>query len=120
MILTSNLGAQHLLSTQDNMSPTAKDAVRNRVMAEVNKFFRPEFLNRLDEIVFFHKLGFGELADIVVQCLADVNRRLADRNITVTTTKAAADYILEQGYDPDFGARPLKRWVEKSIVTDIN
>lgn len=89
-------------------------------MAEVRQFFRPEFLNRLDDIVLFSKLGFSELHDIVDSALADVNARLKERRIAVLATPAAKDFVLEQGYDPDYGARPLKRWIEKNIVTEIS
>ena len=119
IIMTSNLGSQHLLSMGTN-SPTIPEMTRNKVMTEVRSFFRPEFLNRLDDIVLFRRLGFGELHEIVDATIADINVRLKDRAITVAATPEAKDFILEQGYDPDYGARPLKRWVERNVVTDLS
>lgn len=118
IIMTSNLGSEHLLNCPT--SPSAFEAVRTRVMAAVRQFFRPEFLNRLDDIILFRSLGFAELHSIVDATLEDLTNRLKEKAIKVTATEDATNYILEQGYDPDYGARPLKRWVEKNIVTELS
>jgi ATP-dependent Clp protease ATP-binding subunit ClpB len=118
VIMTSNLGSQHLLNAPT--SPTLMEATRAKVLGEVRKFFRPEFLNRLDDVVLFKSLGFTELHAIVDSSLADVNARLVDKRIQVTANDAAKSYILEQAYDPDYGARPIKRWIERHLVTEIS
>ena len=118
VILTSNLGLEHLLNNA--LTPTAFELAKEKVMADVRKFFRPEFINRLDDIVMFKRLGFGELHDIVDLIVADVNGRLAERQIAVTVTNEAKSFILENGYDAEYGARPLKRWVEKHLVTELS
>lgn len=120
VILTSNVGAHHLLHGLENSSPGTWENIRNKVMNEVRQNFRPEFLNRLDDIIMYKKLGFGELGQIVGQCFADLNDRLKEKSINVTPTEGASAYILEKGYDPDYGARPLKRWVEKEITTELS
>lgn len=118
VILTSNLGSQHLLNAPK--SPSLLETTRAKVMDEVRKFFRPEFLNRLDDVVLFRSLGFGELHSIVDSTFEDLNKRLEEKNITISATPAAKDYVLEQSYDPDYGARPIKRWVERNVVTEIS
>ena len=118
VILTSNLGGEHLLHSGD--TPKSWEATRERVMGVVKKFFRPEFLNRLDDIVLFRRLGFGELHEIIDSILAEVNGRLKEQQITVIASDAAKSFILESGFDPDMGARPLRRWVEKHITTELS
>lgn len=118
VIMTSNLGSQHLLNAPT--SPTLMESVRTKVLEAVRGFFRPEFLNRLDDVVLFRSLGFSELHAIVDTSLADVNARLAEKRIEVVASPAAKDYVLEQAYDPDYGARPIKRWIERHIVTEIS
>eukprot|EP00331_Platyophrya_macrostoma_P004315 CAMPEP_0176424278 /NCGR_PEP_ID=MMETSP0127-20121128/10751_1 /TAXON_ID=938130 /ORGANISM="Platyophrya macrostoma, Strain WH" /LENGTH=866 /DNA_ID=CAMNT_0017805323 /DNA_START=40 /DNA_END=2640 /DNA_ORIENTATION=+ len=118
VILTSNLGSEHLLHAGD--TPKSWEATRDRVMGVVRKFFRPEFLNRLDDIILFRKLGFSELHEIVDVVLEELNRRLKDQNVTVNATDAAKSFILENGYDAEMGARPLRRWVEKFVTTELS
>jgi len=112
IIMTSNIGAQHLLKLGkgDNVN-----VARVGVMAEVNAHFRPEFLNRLDEILLFERLQpehMGTIVDIQMKRMQDW---LSERNITVKLTDAARDWLGEQGYDPSFGARPLKRVIQKNV-----
>jgi ATP-dependent Clp protease ATP-binding subunit ClpB len=118
VIMTSNLGSHHLLNAPT--SPSLMEGTRNKVMVEVRKFFRPEFLNRLDDIVLFRSLGFGELHAIVDSSFADINARIEEKRITLTATPEAKDYVLEQSYDPDYGARPIKRWIERHVTTELS
>jgi ATP-dependent Clp protease ATP-binding subunit ClpB len=118
IILTSNLGSEFLLTMPN--SPTLALSTREKVMNVVRKHFRPEFLNRLDDIVMFKKLDFRELHSIADLMLEDINKRLADKNITVSMTGEAKDYTLEHGYDPEYGARPLRRWLERHLVTELS
>jgi ATP-dependent Clp protease ATP-binding subunit ClpB len=138
IIMTSNLGSQFLLTTdspkpaKDSNPPPRSPGPRQqsntgiqeeaqaKVMAAVMQFFRPEFLNRLDDIVMFNRLGLRELRAIVDLALDDVNKRLAEHEVKVTASEEAKLLILEESYDPDYGARPLKRWVEHHIVTAIS
>ncbi|MCW2780560.1 MAG: clpB 1 [Marmoricola sp.] len=110
LILTSNLGSTYLVD------PTLdEEEKRNAVMAVVRKAFKPEFLNRLDEVVLFDALGKDELAHIVDLQLAAFDQRLAPRRITVTVTDAARAWLTEKGFDPAYGARPLRRLVQTAI-----
>ncbi len=117
IIMTSNLGSRLLLDgvTGD----TIPDSVREGVMAEVRRAFRPEFLNRIDETILFKPLTLGEIAKIVDLLLADLNRRLADRRVTVKLDAKAKEWAAEKGYDPVFGARPLKRFLQRQIETRL-
>jgi len=118
IILTSNLGSGHLLTMP--RTPDGVARTKEKVMDAVKDFFRPEFLNRLDEIVLFKKLDSSELHGIVDQHLADMNVRLAERAICLTMSQAAKDWVLDSGFDAEYGARPLKRFMEQVIVTDIS
>ncbi len=116
IILTSNLGAQDLLEGIDD-NGKIRDEARNRVMDALHHAFRPEFLNRLDEIIMFKPLtkdNIGHIADLI---LNDINHRLADRQLKVTLTEDAKRFIMDHGYDPAFGARPLRRFLQKNVET---
>ncbi|HBO70200.1 MAG TPA: type VI secretion system ATPase TssH, partial [Deltaproteobacteria bacterium] len=110
-ILTSNVGSHWIRE----LYGTGEEAIREKVMEELHREFRPEFLNRIDEIVLFRSLGKGELARIVGIMLRELNARLADRKITVELSDAARERIAELGYDPTFGARPLRRAIAKHL-----
>ena len=110
LIMTSNLGSQFLADQTLN-----QETKRNAVMGVVRNAFKPEFLNRLDEIVVFDALGTEELAKIVEINLGRLNKRLADRRITVEVTQAAKDWLAMTGFDPVYGARPLRRLIQTSI-----
>ena len=105
IIMTSNIGAQHLLNLADGDNV---QAAKVGVMAEVNAHFRPEFLNRIDEILLFERLKPEHMGAIVDIQLARLQGWLLDKNITLKLSKAARKHLGEQGYDPSFGARPLK------------
>ena len=116
IIMTSNLGSAHLLEGIDengDINPACEEAV----MSELRGHFRPEFLNRLDEIIMFKPLTKSNIGNIITLLMADLNKRLADREITVELTDPAKQYIIDHGYDPIYGARPLKRFLQKHVET---
>ena len=116
IIMTSNLGSAHLLEGIDadgNINADCEEAV----MDELRGHFRPEFLNRLDEIIMFKPLTKDNIGNIINLLMADLNKRLADREITVELSDAASHFIVENGYDPIYGARPLKRFLQKHVET---
>ncbi|MEX2562443.1 MAG: ATP-dependent chaperone ClpB [Nitriliruptoraceae bacterium] len=114
VIMTSNLGSTHILDA--DISP---EALRDRVLTDVRGHFRPEFLNRIDELVIFDRLERGQLRDIVDIQLARLRRRLADRDIDLDVTSPAMDRMAELGYDPLYGARPLKRVIRKELEDQL-
>ncbi|KGJ22602.1 ATP-dependent chaperone ClpB [Paracoccus sanguinis] len=116
IILTSNLGAQALSQLPEGAD--SSDA-REQVMAAVRAHFRPEFLNRLDEIIIFHRLSRANMDGIVKIQLAGLERRLADRKITLDVDEAAMTWLADEGYDPVFGARPLKRVIQRSLQNPL-
>ncbi len=117
IIMTSNLGSRHLL--EGVTGDTISESVRESVMMELRKAFRPEFLNRIDETILFKPLTLEEITLIVDLLLADLNKRLADRRVTVTLDAKAKTWAAEKGYDPVFGARPLKRFLQRHIETKL-
>jgi len=120
LIMTSNIGSRHLL---EGMSASAEgsisESVRESVMSELRASFRPEFLNRIDETILFKPLNLDEITRIVDLLLADLNARLADRRVHVELDKNAREWAAEKGYDPVFGARPLKRFLQRQIETRL-
>lgn len=115
--MTSNIGSRYLLEGVEGDS--IPDSVRESVMADLRKSFRPEFLNRIDETILFKPLTLDEITTIVDLLLLDLNKRLADRRITVKLDKKAKQWAAEKGYDPVFGARPLKRFLQREIETKL-
>lgn len=118
IIMTSNLGAEHLLSGL--LGKCSMQVARDRVMQEVRKQFRPELLNRLDEIVVFDPLSHDQLRKVSRLQMKDVASRLAERGIALAVTDAALDHILAESYDPIYGARPIRRWLERKVVTELS
>ncbi|XAR63790.1 hypothetical protein NMG60_11023873 [Bertholletia excelsa] len=118
IIMTSNLGAEYLLSGL--MGKCTMESARQKVMQEVRKHFKPELLNRLDEIVVFDPLSHEQLRKVARLQLKDVASRLAERGIALGVTEAALDVILAESYDPVYGARPIRRWLEKRVVTELS
>jgi ATP-dependent Clp protease ATP-binding subunit ClpB len=118
IILTSNIGSQHLL---DGISAKGEisEAARLSVMRELRGHFRPEFLNRIDDIVLFKPLALEEITKIVDLLLEDVRKRLADREISLEVSQEAREFIGKSGYDPVYGARPLKRYMQRELETKI-
>ena len=117
LIMTSNLGSQHILEAQQQRA--SYEEMRRLVMGELRRHFRPEFLNRVDETVVFHPLTGKHLEHIVEIQLARLRDRLAERRISLVLTRAATANLAERGYDPVYGARPLKRLIQQDIETPI-
>ncbi|KAL3528460.1 hypothetical protein ACH5RR_007782 [Cinchona calisaya] len=118
IIMTSNLGAQYLL--KGLMGKCTMESAREMVMQEVRKHFKPELLNRLDEIVVFDPLSHEQLRKVCRLQMKDVASRLAERGIALGVTESALDFILAESYDPVYGARPIRRWLEKKVVTELS
>ena len=116
LIMTSNIGAQELLDGIKD-DGTISDEAEKAVMEELHAHFRPEFLNRLDEIIMFKPLTKDNIGDIIGLIIADLNKRLADRELTVELTPEAQKFVIDNAYDPMYGARPLKRYVQKYVET---
>lgn len=117
IIMTSNVGSRFL--TEGVAGDEIPESIRESVMAELRQGFRPEFLNRIDDVVLFKPLNLAEITRIVDLLLVDLNKRMADRNITIAFDGAARTWIGERGYDPVYGARPLKRFLQKQIETRL-
>ena len=116
LIMTSNLGAEFLLDgidSEGNISPESEQAVMNQLRGS----FRPEFLNRLDEIIMFKPLSRADIGAIIDLLIADVNKRIQEKEIFLSLTDSAKKYITEQAYEPAYGARPLKRYLQKHVET---
>ena len=117
VIMTSNVGSRYL---QDHLlEEEIPESARESVMADLRDHFRPEFLNRVDDIVLFKPLSLEEITSIVDLLLSSLNRRLEDRKVTIIFTSAAKKWIGEKGYDPTYGARPLKRFLQKQVETQL-
>ena len=116
IIMTSNIGADVLLEGIDE-DGEFKEGVEEAVTGMLHKFFRPEFLNRIDETILFKPLGRKEIAGILDLIVADLNKRLEDREYKVMLTEEAKDKVIAEGYNPNYGARPLKRYVQKTVET---
>lgn len=118
VILTSNIGSEHLMN---GITPDGQiiDETRTRVMQDLRQHFRPEFLNRVDDIVLFKPLEVSEIVKIVGLQLKEVEERLADREITLRVSPEAQEFIAKTGYDPIYGARPLRRYIQREIETKL-
>ena len=116
LIMTSNIGSQYLLDGMDGNGNISQES-QNAVMEDLRAHFRPEFLNRLDETIMFKPLTKDNIYDIIDLLVADVNKRLADREISIFLTEDAKKYVVDGGYDPNYGARPLKRFLQKHVDT---
>jgi ATP-dependent Clp protease ATP-binding subunit ClpB len=117
IIMTSNIGSRYLL--EGVTGDAIPDSVRESVMSDLRKSFRPEFLNRIDETILFKPLTLEEITSIVDLLMADLNKRLADRQLTVKLDAKAKEWVAEKGYDPVFGARPLKRYLQRNLETKL-
>ncbi len=116
LIMTSNIGAQYLLDGINDRGEISEEA-ESLVMNDLRNHFRPEFLNRLDETILFKPLTKDNIGGIIRLILEDLNKRLSDKELTLVLTKEAEDFIVENGYDPVYGARPLKRFMQKYVET---
>jgi ATP-dependent Clp protease ATP-binding subunit ClpB len=119
IIMTSNIGSPHLIENASE-SGEIDEGVRRKVMGELRAHFRPEFLNRVDEIVLFKPLTLADIQKIVELQLNLLRQRLADRHIELELSDAAKEHIARDGYDPVYGARPLKRFLQRAIETPLS
>ena len=117
LIMTSNIGSAHLLDGIDENGNISKDAEK-AVMNELRAGFRPEFLNRLDEIILFKPLTKSNIGEIIHLLMEDLNRRLVDKEVRVELSKEAEAYVVDHGFDPVYGARPMKRYLQKTVETE--
>jgi ATP-dependent Clp protease ATP-binding subunit ClpB len=115
VIMTSNLGSQFIAEHSGDLS----EGVRRQVTEALRQHFRPEFLNRIDDIIFFHALGLEHMKQIVQIQLRGLAKRLEERKIHATLTESAADYLVSEGYDPMYGARPLKRTIQRRLLDPL-
>jgi len=130
IIMTSNAGVELIKRDASlGFAPTRETAqstkqryetMKEKVMAEVKKTFRPEFLNRLDEIIVFHELNEGQLRSIVDLMVKDLEKRLAERKLSIEITEKAKSWLAKEGYDPVFGARPLRRVIERHVENPLS
>jgi ATP-dependent Clp protease ATP-binding subunit ClpB len=119
VIMTSNVGSQRILQFKGSHIGEVYDRMKAAVLDELRKQFRPEFLNRVDEIVVFHALTEADLTKIVEIQLGNLRKRLVERKVSLTLTEAAKHFVVQSGYDPAYGARPLKRAIQKEIETPL-
>jgi len=119
IIMTSNIGSPLLMEGLDSKGEIT-EKTRKAVMTELRRHFRPEFLNRIDEIVLFKPLTLDEIKKIVDLLLGQLRGRLAERRITLNLTDAAREHIAREGYDPVYGARPLKRYLQREVETRLS
>ena len=116
LIMTSNIGSSYLLDGIE-ADGTIKQAAQDEVMDDLRAHFRPEFLNRLDEIIMFKPLTKGDIENIIAIMVANLNKRIADKELSIEVSDEAAAFIVDKGYDPVYGARPLKRFLQKHVET---
>jgi ATP-dependent Clp protease ATP-binding subunit ClpB len=119
IIMTSNIGSDRILEFTGKTDSAAYEAMKEAVLTEMRRHFRPEFLNRIDEIVVFHALTEEQLTKILDIQLQRLRQRLEERHITLELTPASAQHLAREGYDPVYGARPLKRAIQKELETPI-
>jgi ATP-dependent Clp protease ATP-binding subunit ClpC len=125
IIMTSNIGAEHIDRMSnfgfalDHGEAAQYVQAKDKVMEALKQYFRPEFLNRLDELIVFDLLGTETIRSIVDLQMAEVTERLAKKDITLTVTKDVLEYLAKEGYDPKFGARPLRRLIQSKILTPV-
>jgi ATP-dependent Clp protease ATP-binding subunit ClpB len=117
--MTSNIGSEYLMEDGAVAGGEIRPDVRDRVMATMRGYFRPEFLNRLDDIVLFKPLTEAEIERIVELMFNDLRDRVAERQMTLEISAAARHFIAEQGFDPVYGARPLRRFIAREVETRI-
>ncbi|HXK60115.1 MAG TPA: AAA family ATPase, partial [Acidobacteriota bacterium] len=119
IIMTSNIGSEKILAYRGGFDDDAYQRMKETVLEELRRFFRPEFLNRVDETVVFHALSEAHLSEIVEIQLGHLRNRLRDRHIEIELTSEARRHLVRVGYDPAYGARPLKRAIQKLIENKL-
>jgi ATP-dependent Clp protease ATP-binding subunit ClpB len=117
VIMTSNLGSQYI--AESAVTGELGEGVRRQVTEALRQHFRPEFLNRVDEIIFFHALSREHMKQIIDIQVRSLMKRLADRKIRVELTERAKDFLVQEGYDPSYGARPLKRTIQRRVLDPL-
>jgi ATP-dependent Clp protease ATP-binding subunit ClpB len=117
--MTSNIGSERILEFSGKTDSDAYERMKEAVLTEMRHHFRPEFLNRVDEIVVFHSLSEADLKKILYVQLGRLRARLEERHIDLELTEVAATHLAREGYDPVYGARPLKRAIQKELETPI-
>ena len=117
IVMTSNLGAEFLVNQAEGQET---EAVRDEVMGAVRSHFRPEFLNRIDEVIFFHPLGRAEIRQIVDLQIVRLQKQLEEEGYAIDVTQAVKDLLAEEGYDPVYGARPLKRYLQRHLESALS
>ncbi|MBR6590707.1 MAG: AAA family ATPase, partial [Bacteroidaceae bacterium] len=124
IIMTSNLGSAYIQSQFERLTPVNRDALieetKNEVMGMLKKTIRPEFLNRIDETIMFLPLDKEEIEQIVRLQIEGIRRMLSDNGVTLQLTDAAVQFIASTGYDPEFGARPVKRAIQRYLLNDLS
>ena len=126
IIMTSNVGAQELQDQRfagfggGSDEGADYETIRSTMMKELKNAFRPEFLNRVDDIIVFHKLDKAELKEIVTKMVSNLTDRLSEQDINIEVTEAAKEKIAEEGYDPQYGARPLIRAIQKTVEDNLS
>ena len=119
IIMTSNVGSQRILTYQGSFEGEGYEHMKEAVLDEMRRHFRPEFLNRVDETIVFHALDEDHLKEIVTIQLGRLRQRLAERNIKLELTDAAKTHMVRTGYDPSYGARPLKRAIQREVENPL-
>jgi ATP-dependent Clp protease ATP-binding subunit ClpB len=119
VIMTSNLGSHRILDYKGSFAGEPYNRMKEAVLEELRQHFRPEFLNRIDEIIVFHSLSEEHLKQIVEIQLAGLRKRLAERHIEIELSDRARSHLVQSGYDPNYGARPLKRAIQREIETPL-
>jgi len=119
VIMTSNVGSHRILDYQGKFAGENYDRMKQAVLDELRQHFRPEFLNRVDEIVVFHALSMEHLKKIVDIQLERLRKRLEERHISLELTDAAREHLVRVGHDPAYGARPLKRTIQREVETEL-
>ena len=113
--MTSNIGSEIILN-----DPSVSETTKNQVLDEMKYRFKPEFLNRIDDIIVFKSLNKDNVKNIIKLILIDINKKLKEQFITIDYTENALDFIVNEAYDPVYGARPLKRFIQKDIETNLS
>ena len=123
LIMTSNIGASLIAEMSKNINARNQEQIYNQMRTQVlgllRKSLRPEFLNRIDEIIVFHSLSFEDIKKIVDLQFEDVNKRLVEHDMNASLTENARDYLAKEGFDPTFGARPIKRMIQRLITQPL-
>jgi ATP-dependent Clp protease ATP-binding subunit ClpB len=119
IIMTSNVGSHFIAERASRGDTTIDEGVRRQLLDALRQHFKPEFLNRIDDVIFFHALGRADIRQIIDIQLRALLRRLADRKITIDLTDRARDMLIEEGYDPVYGARPLKRTLQRRLLDPL-